>query len=416
MLAHRSFRSWRPTTAKLVVLLGCALAAASCDKMPLVAPTGTAITLVATANALPVNGSTDIMAVLVEGSLQGGTGTDGGTTSAGTGTPVHNGTVVTFTTTLGRLEPAEAKTTAGRATVRLVADGRSGTATVTAFSGGATQTLEVNIGAAAAERIAVTAEPQSLPGTGGTTTISARVEDAQGNGIAGIPVTFSTSRGSLSQTSVVSNANGLSTTTLTTTQEATVTASAGGATSGLTGTVTVTLKPRTTVAISAPASAIVGVPASFVITPGANAVLTDVTVVFSDGRSLSLGAVTGATQVAHVFRNPGVATITATATDSEGGKGSASAQVAVAPLQVSLAVSPSTVQTGTLVAFTATPSAGAVIERYEWNFNDGRGTVITGQTAFVSYPTAGSRPVSVRAIPLGGGTPAEATAVVNVLN
>ncbi|MCC7044682.1 MAG: Ig-like domain-containing protein [Acidobacteria bacterium] len=416
MLAHRLIRSWRSSTVKLAVLLSCAFVAASCDKMPLVAPTGTAITLVATANALPVNGATDIVAVLIEGALQGGTGTDGGTTAAGAGTPVHNGTVVTFTTTLGRLEPAEAKTTAGRATVRLVADGRSGTATVTAFSGGASQTLEVNIGSAAAERIAVTAEPQSLPGTGGTTTISARVEDAQGNGIAGIAVAFSTSRGSLSQPSAISNAAGIATTSLTTTQEATVTASAGGATAGLTGTVTVTLKPRTTVSVTAPTAAVVGVPASFVVTVGANAIITNVVVSFSDGGSQSLGAITGATQVAHVFRNPGVATVTATATDSEGGTGSASAQVAVAPLQVSLSVSPSTVQVGSLASFTATPSAGAVIERYEWNFNDGRGTVVTGPTAFVSYTTAGTRPVSVRAIPLGGGTAAEATVVINVVN
>jgi hypothetical protein len=415
MLTHRSVRSWGSPVVKLSVLMGCVFIAASCDKMPLVAPTGSAITLVSTANALPVNGSTDIVAILIEGALQGGTD-NGGTTTAGGGTPVHNGTVVTFTTTLGRIEPAEAKTTAGRATVRLVADGRSGTATVTAFSGGASQTVEVSIGAAAAERLTLTAAPQSLPGTGGTTTISARVEDAQGNGIAGVPVTFSTSRGSLGQTSVVSNANGVATTTLTTTQEAEVTASAGGATAGLTGTVTVTLKPRSTVSISAPASAIVGVPASFVVTPGANAVLTNVVVSFSDGGSRSLGAITGATPVAHVFRTPGVATITATATDSEGGTESSSAQVAVAPLQVSLLVSPSTVQAGSHVSFTATPSPGAVIARYEWNFSDGRGTVVTGPTAVVVYPTAGSRLVSVRAIPIEDGTPAEANVVVNVVN
>lgn len=413
MLAHRSVRFRRLSAVNLAVLIICAFVAAACDKMPLVAPTGTAITLVATANALPVSGSTDIVAVLIEGALQGGTG--GGTT-AGAGTPVHNGTVVTFTTTLGRIEPAEAKTTAGRATVRLVADGRSGTATVTAFSGGASQTLDVSIGAAAAERIAVTAAPQSLPGTGGTTTISARVEDAQGNGIAGIPVAFSTSRGSLTQASAVSNAGGVATTTLTTTQEATVTASAGGATAGLTGTVTVTLKPRTTVSVTAPAAAIVGVPATFVVNIGANAVVTNVTVSFSDGGSQSLGAITGATQVAHVFTAPGVATVTAVATDSEGGTGTASAQVAVAPLQVSLSVSPSTVQVGSLASLTATPSPGAVIERYEWNFNDGRGTVVTGPTAYISYTTAGSRPVSVRAIPVGGGTPAEASAIINVVN
>ncbi|ODS59458.1 MAG: hypothetical protein ABS36_00540 [Acidobacteria bacterium SCN 69-37] len=393
------------------VAIACGLLAASCNKMPLVAPTGTAIVLMADAETVPVDGGTTITAVLIEGALTG-SGTDGSTTAAGTGTPVHNGTVVTFTTTLGRIEPAEAKTTAGRATVRLVADGRSGIATVTAFSGGAGQTLEVTIGAAAVRYVAMTAEPQSLPGTGGSTTITARIEDTHGNGLNGVPVTFSTTKGSLSRTSGVSNSAGLVTTTLTTTQEAIVTASAGSAI----GDVTVTIKPRTAVAISAPASATVAVPATFVITPGAESVLTNVVVSFGDGQSQALGEITAATQVAHVFRTPGVATITATATDSEGGTGTATAQVAVAPLQLSLAVSPSTVQANSLVTFTATPSAGAVIERYEWNFNDGRGTVITGPIAYVAYPSSGSRPVSVRAIPLGGGTPAEATAVVNVVN
>jgi hypothetical protein len=415
MLAHRFVEFRRLSIVKFGVL-ACSLVMLSCDRMPLVAPTGTTITLVSTANTVPVNGSADIVAILIEGGvIQGG---DNGNAAVvpGSGTPVHNGTVVTFTTSLGRILPADAQTVAGRATARLVGDGRSGIAKVTAFSGGATQSIDVNIGAAAAERIAVTASPQSLTGTGGSTTISARVEDAQGNGIAAISVSFSTSRGTLSQASAVSSAEGIASTTLTTTQEATVTVSAGGATAGLTGTVTVTVKPRTTVSISAPASAVVGVPASFVLTPGANTIITNVTVSFSDGGGQSLGAITGATQVAHVFKNPGVASIVATATDSEGGTGTATAQVAVAPLQLSVSVSPSTVQRGSLVSFTATPSLGAVIERYEWNFDDGRGTVVTGPNAYVTYTTAGPRAVAVRAIPLGGGTPAQATTVINVVN
>jgi hypothetical protein len=412
MLAHRFVPSLRAFTARLTVLLVCGVIAASCDKMPLVAPTGTAITLVATTNTLPVNGSTDIVAILVEGAIAGGDPEAGGGTIAGSGTPVHNGTVVTFTTTLGRIEPAEAKTVAGRATVRLIADGRSGVATGPAFSGGAGHAIDVAIGAAGAEFVAVTADPQSLPGTGGSTTISARVEDTHGNGLSGVPVTFSTSRGTLSQTSGVSNAAGIVTTTLTTNQEATVTANAGTAT----GSVTVTVRPRAALSITAPASATVAVPATFVLTPGANAVLTNVVVSFGDGQSRSLGEITGATQVAHVFRTPGIATISATSTDSFGETGTASAQVAVAPLQLSLAISPATVTPGTFVTFTATPSTGALIERYEWNFSDGRGTVVTGPQAFVAYSTSGVRAVSVRAIPLGGGTAAEASGVVTVTN
>ena len=43
---------------------------------------------------------------------------------------------MTFSTTIGTIDPAEARTNAGKATVRLVAGGRSGRATVRAFSGG----------------------------------------------------------------------------------------------------------------------------------------------------------------------------------------------------------------------------------------------------------------------------------------
>jgi hypothetical protein len=105
--------------------------------MPLTAPSGSALTLLPGTYDLPVNGETTITALVIEG------GQDGG---VGIGTPVHNGTVVTFSTTLGRLEPAEAKTTAGRATVRLLGDGRSGTAIVTAFSGPAISSIDITVG------------------------------------------------------------------------------------------------------------------------------------------------------------------------------------------------------------------------------------------------------------------------------
>ena len=396
----------------------CGMVAASCDRMPLTAPSGTGINLVATTNVLGVNGSTDIIAVLIEGALEGGGEDSPGTIIVGGGTPVHNGTLVTFTTTLGRLEPAEAKTQAGRAQVRLIADGRSGTATITAFSGAAVETLEVSIGAAAAERITVTASPQSLPGVGGSTTISGRVEDAVGNGLGGIPVSFSTTRGTLSAPTSMTNDAGVASTVLTTTQEATVTVSAGGGISAdLTGTVVVTLKPRTTVSITPPTSAIVGVPATFTITPAFDAVITNLVVNFGDGQSSPpLGAITGATQVVNVFRSPGVRTVTATVTDGEGTTGTASAQVAVAPLALSLAVSPSSVKPGTLITFTATPSAGALIDRYEWNFGDGGGTELAGNPATRAYPNAGVRVVTVTAIPFGNGTPAIAVATVTVTN
>lgn len=105
-------------------MTGVALLAAltSCSRVPLTAPTKSTISLYASGSAMPVDGSVNVTANIIEEA----------------GTPVHNGTLVTFTTTLGHLEPASAGTVNGQATVKLVADGVAGTATVSAFSGGAT--------------------------------------------------------------------------------------------------------------------------------------------------------------------------------------------------------------------------------------------------------------------------------------
>src|SRR5690606_24172728 len=109
---------------------------------------------------------------------------------------------------------------------------------------------------------------------------------------------------------------------------------------------------------------------------------------------VSLGAITAATTVSHIFRSAGTKSVTATATDSEGGSGTTSTQVAVAPLALSLLVSPSVAPRGSHVTFSAVPSAGAVIDRYIWNFGDGAGEVVTGSPAVRNYPTAGVRVVS----------------------
>jgi hypothetical protein len=68
-----------------------------------------------------------------------------------------------------------------------------------------------------------------------------------------------------------------------------------------------------------------------------------------------------------------------------------------------------------VVTFTATPTTGALVDRYIWNFGDGDGDVETGSPAVRAYPTVGSRVVTVRAIPFGNGTAATALTVVNVL-
>src|SRR5690349_20189856 len=161
----------------------------ACDKVPLLAPSGSVISIFATANTVPLNGDIEIVANVIEnGTTQttpttptGGTGTPTtpttgttSTTSAGAGTPVQNGTLVSFTTTIGRIEPSESRTSNGQVRVRFFAGGSSGTATITAFSGGASGKLEnLKVGSAAVERVIVSASPQTLSPGGGNSPITA---------------------------------------------------------------------------------------------------------------------------------------------------------------------------------------------------------------------------------------------------
>jgi hypothetical protein len=128
---------------RFAAALAASLALSSaCDKESILAPTGSELTLVASSSSVPANGSIDVTAHLFRGEF----GEDGITT--GGGPPVRDDTIVTFVTTIGRFEPAEAKTTDGKVTVRLVGDGRAGTATITAFSGAAVGQMDITITAA----------------------------------------------------------------------------------------------------------------------------------------------------------------------------------------------------------------------------------------------------------------------------
>src|SRR5947208_2869586 len=101
----------------LFSVLAAAGLAVGCQKVPLLAPSGSAITITASTTALPVNGTTQLVAQVIEAS----------------GTPPHAGTEITFTTTLGTIQPAQAETdAAGRVVVTFNAGTANGTAVITA--------------------------------------------------------------------------------------------------------------------------------------------------------------------------------------------------------------------------------------------------------------------------------------------
>jgi hypothetical protein len=221
----------RFATKGFLALGVAALVTVGCDKVQLTAPASSTITLTAPTRMLPTGGTAELSATVLE---QGGT-------------PVQNGTTVRFTTNLGRVEPVETQTRNGTATTTFFAGDVSGAAQVTAVSGGsgngasgsngtATNAVTILVGAAAVESVSVRANPGSVPATGGTVDVVATViaqggtsgsASVPGGPLSGIPVSFSTTAGTLSGAREVTDGNGEARTRLTTDTAATVTATAG---------------------------------------------------------------------------------------------------------------------------------------------------------------------------------------------
>lgn len=346
----------------LALLLAVLLAPlAGCDKVALTAPTQSTITLFSSATVVPVNGSAEITANVIEQA----------------GTPVQNGTLVTFTTTLGSVDPREARTNNGRVTVRFTAAGTSGRASVVAFSGSAqSDALEITVGAAAASRVVLNVTPGSLPVGGGTVTITATVTDENGNRLPGVPVTFTASSGTLLNGTVLTDPNGEARTTLTATRQTQVTASAGNQQAQ----VTIDVSTPVNLTLTAPSqSPTVGATTTFTVgvTAGTNsAPLREVTIDFGDGNRLSLGTPSGSVAVTHVYRAAGTYTVTATATDTTGAQTSTTTQVTVVPAGrplVTLTV-PGTVAANAIftasVAVTQNPN-NIGVDWVEFSFGDG---------------------------------------------
>jgi len=214
------------------------------------------VTLTASTLVLPTGGSTQISATVFEPG----------------GTPVQNGTSVRFTTTLGRVDPVEVQTRNGVATAMFMAGDASGLADVRATSGpaggatsgtGSTTTasnqVQIAVGAAAVDAVTVRSSAGSVPATGGSLDVVATVTGVGSRALPGVPVSFSTTAGTLSSSREVTDGNGEARTRLTTDADATVTAAAGTKTGTVvikalnpvaTPTVNLTADPGTATAVA----------------------------------------------------------------------------------------------------------------------------------------------------------------------
>ena len=401
-------------------LCAALLPGSACDKIPLLAPTSSTISVTAPVRILALSASTEVTAVVQESG----------------GQPVQNGTTVRFTASLGRVDPAEVVTRNGSATTTFFAGETSGLAEVRASSGAAgggtaaagstaTNVITFTIGAAATDSVTVRANPASVGFSGGTVDIIATVLGENGRALSGVPVTFSANHGTLSSSTATSDANGEALVRLTTNVDTSITASAGGKNATA---VTVTVAATESVTVRAN-------PASVGFSGGTVDIIA--TVLGANGRALSgvpvtfsanHGTLSSSTATSDVNGEALVRLTTnvdTSITASAGGKNSTAVTVTVlgTPLvtltcQGSGAApsNPCTQLAGQPVTFTAgrgtgtTAIASATIE-----FGDGAGsfvgTLTSATTVTHTYSSAGNYAGTLRATDVNGQSTSASVAV-----
>ncbi len=290
--------SYRPGRLGAVVLL---LAAVACGQVDLTAPAGSVLQIIVRPEWVPTGGGTATVTVLG---------------FRPTGAPLPDGTLITFTTTLGRIEPSSAKTRDGRVDVLFISDDRSGIAKVRAFSGPeASAEAEITVGTAIVADLELRAIPGYVPAGGGNIRLIARATARDGNPVPNVPVVFQASAGTLASGGrpVPTDANGEAEDTLFTRQKTEVRASIGTKTATLTLPYACEQRPTPRLNFS-PQTPVVGQPVFF----NANGSFDPTGPIvryewdFGDG-----GGATGP-EVVHVYGTVGVFNVTLTVFNDRG--------------------------------------------------------------------------------------------------
>jgi hypothetical protein len=191
--------STRSTLLFVVAVAACA--SATCDRVPLTAPPGSSIFVQANPPFVVANGGSSVVTALL---------------TEPAATLVPDGTEVFYFATLGRIDES-VKTRNGIARANFVADSRSGTATITVWSGGSapapsasaspgagggsssatgtgTASITIAIGSALPARVVLGADPQRITSPRRATLV-ANVFDSVGNQVQNVPVVFSITAG-----------------------------------------------------------------------------------------------------------------------------------------------------------------------------------------------------------------------------
>lgn len=151
------------------------------------------------------------------------------------GVPLPDGTTITFSVDkAGRVSPASIQLQNGSASTTYFATLTPGDMTITAMSGSVQAQVTVTVADTIQQKVFVSAVPNTFPSGGGTAVISAAVTDNSGKPLENVNVQFSTTAGTLQSGGDIleTNANGIVTDILNTSESATVTASTGDGFSG----------------------------------------------------------------------------------------------------------------------------------------------------------------------------------------
>lgn len=231
--------------AGLPVLL-CLLAAfLGCDKATPVAPTGTTLTISANPTKIGLTGSSTITII--------GRKPDGN--------PLNPGTEIRLSSDRGTVSPSVVQVdNTGRATATFRADGRSGSAKVTAATADATVDATIQVGESDETKptVLVSVSPSTIS-LNGTATVTVIARNADGTPVAsGERVTLTTTLGSLANDRPTIGSGGKATTTLNAgNREGTATITAiYGSSAAATTTATIVLDAATAISATANPSSI----------------------------------------------------------------------------------------------------------------------------------------------------------------
>lgn len=200
-----SFKSGRFLRFGLGLALAAVMAVSSgCGDSNPLAPSGSFLSITASPSRISLNGTATI---LVTGRRPDGN-------------PLPDGTEIRMSTTLGTIEPIVETDDQGVARATLQADGRAGTATVTATAGGETEaTIDVPIGEtdASQPQVTVTVNPDNIPvGEESTATVTVVARNQDGTPApAGLSVVFTSTLGFLDPTQTTTDSDGTATSTIT---------------------------------------------------------------------------------------------------------------------------------------------------------------------------------------------------------